>query len=160
MLYGDSTPDVQGNINTSFTWKDFYWGASFSYRLGAEVQLSTLLNKVENISSDQRKWNQDVRALTDRWQKPGDIAKFKRIDDTSTTRMSSRFIGTEKTLQCTSINVGYRTTRAKFLKAISATSFNVSAYMNDIFRISTIKEERGLDYPFQRSVSLAFGIGF
>ena len=160
VLYGDSTPDVQGNINTSFTWKDFYWGASFSYRLGAEVQLSTLLNKVENISSDQRKWNQDVRALTDRWQKPGDIAKFKRIDDTSTTRMSSRFIGTEKTLQCTSINVGYRTTRAKFLKAISATSFNVSAYMNDIFRISTIKEERGLDYPFQRSVSLAFGIGF
>ena len=74
--------------------------------------------------------------------------------------MSSRFIGTEKTLQCTSINVGYRTTRAKFLKSIGATSFNISAYMNDIFRISTIKEERGLDYPFQRSVSLAFGIGF
>ena len=39
-------------------------------------------------------------------------------------------------------------------------NFNISAYMNDIFRISTIKEERGLDYPFQRSVSLAFGIGF
>jgi len=160
VLYGDSTPDVQGAINTSFTWKDFSFGASFAYRMGAEVQLSTLLNKVENISSDALRYNQDVRAFTDRWQKPGDIAKFKRIDDQSATRMSSRFMATENTLQCSSINVGYRTTRAKFLKNIGATSFNVTAYMNDIFRISTIKEERGLDYPFQRSFSLSFGIGF
>jgi len=160
VLYGDSNPDIQGTINTSLTWKDFSFGASFSYRMGADVQLSTLLNKVENISTTALRYNQDVRALTDRWQKPGDIAKFKRIDDTSTTPMSSRFIATENTLQCTSINIGYRTTRAKFLKAIGATSFNVTAYMNDIFRISTIKEERGLNYPFQRSVSFSFGLGF
>ena len=160
VLYGDSTPDVQGSINTSLTWKDFSFGASFAYRMGAEVQLSTLLNKVENISSSALQYNQDVRAFTDRWQKPGDIAKFKRIDDQSATNMSSRFIATENTLQCSSINVGYRTTRAKFLKTIGATSFNVTAYMNDIFRISTVKEERGLDYPFQRSFSLSFGIGF
>ena len=160
VLYGDSTPDVQGAINTSFTWKDFSFGAAFSYRLGAEVKLSTLLNKVENISSDALKYNQDVRAFTDRWQKPGDNAKFKRIDDQSETKTSSRFIATENTLQCSSINIGYRTTRAKFLKTIGATSFNVTAYMNDIFRLSTVKEERGLDYPFQRSFSLSFGIGF
>lgn len=160
ILYGDSTPDVQGSINSSLTWKDFSFGASFAYRMGAEVQLSTLLNKVENISSDALRYNQDVRAFTDRWQKPGDIAKFKRIDDQSVTNMSSRFIATEHTLQCSSINFGYRTTRAKFLKTIGATSFNVTAYMNDIFRISTVKEERGLDYPFQRSVSLSLGLGF
>ena len=160
VLYGDSNPDIQGSINTSLTWKDFSFGASFSYRMGAETQLSTLLNKVENISASALDYNQDVRALTDRWQKPGDIVKFKRIDDTSGTPMSSRFIATENTLQCTSINIGYRTTRAKFLKAIGATSFNVTAYMNDIFRISSIKEERGLSYPFQRSVSFSFGIGF
>lgn len=160
VLYGDSNPDVQGSINTSLTWKDFSFGASFAYRFGAEVQLSTLLNKVENISSAALKSNQDVRAFTDRWQKPGDTAKFKRIDDQSTTKMSSRFIATENVLQCSSVNVGYRTTRAKFLKAIGATSFNVTAYMNDIFRISTVKEERGLDYPFQRSVSLSLGLGF
>lgn len=161
VLYGDSNPDIQGSINTSLTWKDFSFGASFSYRMGGDVQLSTLLNKVENISeSALTNYNHDVRALTDRWKKPGDIAKFKRIDDRSTTQMSSRFMATENTLQCTSINVGYRTTRAKFLKTIGATSLNVTAYMNDIFRISNVKEERGLDYPFQRSFSLAFGIGF
>ena len=160
VLFGDSNPDIQGSINSSLTWKDFSFGASFSYRMGGEVQLSTLLNKVENISASALDYNQDVRAFTDRWQKPGDIAKFKRIDDTSSTPMSSRFIATENTLQCSSINIGYRTTRAKFLKTIGATSFNVTAYMNDIFRISTIKEERGLDYPFQRSFSLSFGFGF
>ena len=161
VLYGDSNPNIQGSINTSLTWKDFSFGASFSYRMGGDVQLTTLLNKVENISeSALTNYNHDVRALTERWQKPGDIAKFKRIDDRSNTPMSSRFVATENTLQCSSINIGYRTTRAKFLKSIGATSLNVTAYMNDIFRISNIKEERGLDYPFQRSFSLSFGIGF
>jgi TonB-linked SusC/RagA family outer membrane protein len=161
ILYGDTNPDVQGSINTSLTWKDFSFGASFSYRMGGDIQLSTLLNKVENISeSALLNYNHDVRALTERWKKPGDISKFKRIDDRSSTPMSSRFVATENTLQCSSINIGYRTTRAKFLKSIGATSLNVTAYMNDIFRISNIKEERGLDYPFQRSFSLAFGIGF
>ena len=161
ILWGDSNPDLQGAINTSLTWKDFSFGASFAYRMGGEIRLTTLLNKVENISeSALLNYNHDVRALTERWQKPGDIAKFKRIDDRSTTPMSSRFVATENTLQCSSVNIGYRTTRAKFLKTIGATSFNVTAYMNDIFRISNIKEERGLDYPFQRSFSLSFGIGF
>ena len=40
------------------------------------------------------------------------------------------------------------------------TSIDIRAYMNDIFRISNIKEERGIDYPFQRSFSLSIGLGF
>lgn len=160
VLYGDSNPDVSGTLNTSFTYKGFSCSIAFAYRLGADVQLSTLLNKVENISEEMLKYNQDVRALTARWKQPGDKAKFKRIDDTSTTYMSSRFMETENTLQCTSINLGYRTTTASFLKHIGATSFSVNAYMNDIFRISSVKEERGLDYPFQRSMTISLGIGF
>lgn len=160
VLYGDSNPKATGSVNTSFTWKGFSVSAAFSYRLGGDVQLSTLLNKVENISTEQMKYNQDVRALTSRWKKPGDLVKFKRIDDSQTTPMSSRFIATENTLKCTSINFGYRTTTARFLKYIKATSFNVNAYMNDIFRFSTVKEERGLDYPFERSFTFSLGIGF
>ena len=33
-------------------------------------------------------------------------------------------------------------------------------YMNDIFRISSFKEERGLDYPFARSLSFSLGVRF
>ena len=81
MLIGDSNPKVQGAFQTSLVYKGFTFGASFSYRVGGLTQLSTLFNKVENISSSQLKYNQDKRALYDRWQKPGDIARFKRIDE-------------------------------------------------------------------------------
>lgn len=33
----------------------------------------------------------------------GDVAKFKRIDDTSLTNMSSRFVADDNTLECKSI---------------------------------------------------------
>lgn len=160
VLVGDSNPDVQGNVSTSFVYKGLSLGANFSFRCGAETVLSTLMDKVENISDTRREYNQDVRALTDRWKRPGDISKFKRIDDTSTSNVTTRFIKTENTLQCTTINVGYRTTTASFLNAIQATSFDIRFYMNDIFRISNIKEERGTNYPFQRSFSLSIGLGF
>ncbi len=160
VLVGDSNPDIQGNFSTSFLYKGFSFGASFSFKMGADVTLQTLMSKVENISNDGRRYNQDIRALTDRWKKPGDIAKFKRIDDTSTSHISTRFIKTENTFSCGSINLGYRTSTAKFLNFVGATSFDIRFYMNDIFRISNIKEERGLSYPFQRSCSMSLGIGF
>ncbi len=160
VLYGDTNPDVSGSINTSFVWKDFSIGASFTYTIGADVQLSTLLNKVENINSSALLYNQDKRALYDRWQQPGDHAKFKRIDDTSTTYISSRFVANENTLKCTSINFGYRTSTSSWLQYIGATSVSFRIYMNDIFRISTVKEERGTSYPFERSVTCSVGVNF
>lgn len=124
VICGDSTPDVEGAFGTSFYWKGFSVNAIFSYRYGGQAFLSTLFNKVENISDVQVKYNQDKRALYDRWQKPGDIAKFKRIDDTSTTNMSSRFIADDNTLELSTVSVGYETTAGKWLQSIGASSFN------------------------------------
>lgn len=160
LLVGDTNPDFTGNFQTSFLYKGFSIAASFSGRSGGEITLNTLMDKVENISDERRRYNQDIRALTDRWKQPGDIAKYKRIDDTSTTHVSTRFIKTEHTFECTSINLGYRTTSAKFLRTIGARSLDARVYMNDIFRISNIKEERGLYYPFQRSVTMSLGFSF
>lgn len=160
VICGDSTPDVEGAFGTSFYWKGFSVNAIFSYRYGGQAFLSTLFNKVENISDVQVKYNQDKRALYDRWQKPGDIAKFKRIDDTSTTNMSSRFIADDNTLELSTVSVGYETTAGKWLQSIGASSFNVRIYGNNLFRLSTIKEERGIDYPFSRKISASVGIRF
>lgn len=160
VICGDSTPDVEGAFGTSFYWKGFSVNAIFSYRYGGQAFLSTLFNKVENISYVQVKYNQDKRALYDRWQKPGDIAKFKRIDDTSTTNMSSRFIADDNTLELSTVSVGYETTAGKWLQSIGASSFNVRIYGNNLFRLSTIKEERGIDYPFSRRISASVGIRF
>lgn len=122
--------------------------------------MSTLFNKVENISDVQVKYNQDKRALYGRWQKPGDIAKFKRIDDTTVTNMSSRFIADDNTLELSTLSVGYETTTGKWLQSIGASSFNVRIYGNNLFRLSTIKEERGIDYPFSRKISASIGVRF
>lgn len=160
VIVGDATPDIQGNFGASVRWKNWSGSVNFRYRAGGEAQLTTLLNKVENINQQSIAYNQDRRALTERWQKPGDIVNFKRISDTSKTNMSSRFIMTENTLECTSISIGYEDTTSKWLRPVGLTSAYFRIYANDIFRLSTIKEERGIDYPFQRSVSASIGLRF
>ena len=63
VICGDSTPDMEGAFGSSFYWKGFSINAIFSYRYGGQAFLSTLFNKVENISDVQVKYNQDKRAL-------------------------------------------------------------------------------------------------
>ena len=157
---GDTNPKAQGNFGTTIRWKGFSLGLNFQYRLGGQTTLNTLLKKVENISNTAIKYNQDRRALHDRWQQPGDNAKFKRIDDTSTTNMSTRFIADENTLQCTSLSIGYENTTASWLRTVGLSSFYCRLYTNNLFRLSTVKEERGLDYPFSRSMSASIGLRF
>lgn len=120
---------------------------------------SALYDKVENISSDMVFRNQDKRALYDRWQNPGDKAKFKAIQDQTSTPMSSRFIVTENTFSGESISLGYETT-GDWLRYIGADGLTVRAYMNEIFRISSFKEERGIEYPFARSVTFSLSLRF
>ena len=121
--------------------------------------MSTLYDKVENISEEGLRQNQDKRALYDRWKKPGDNAKFKAISLTDTTPESSRFVEDENTFSCESITVNYET-QARWLRYVGASSLTVSASTSDIFRISTVKNERGLEFPFQRSVNFSVGLRF
>lgn len=160
VVVGDTSPDVEGNVGTTVRWHGFSFGMNFRYRCGGQAFLSTLFNKVESLSQTDLQYNQDKRALYDRWQKPGDVAKFKRIDDTSTTNMSSRFVADDNTFECKSVSLGYETTKAAWLKTFGLTSFNFRVYMNDIFRISSIKDERGIDYPFQRALSASLSLRF
>lgn len=60
VLVGDSNPDIQGNFSTSFLYKGITFGASFSFKMGGDVTLNTLMNKVENISGSSLNKNQDV----------------------------------------------------------------------------------------------------
>ena len=159
VVVGNSDPKVEGVIGTSFYYKGFTASINLRYRLGGQIFLSTLYDKVENISDNALKYNQDKRALYDRWQKPGDVSKFKAISLTETTPMSSRFVADENTLSGESISLGYET-QAKWLRYIGASSMTIRGYMNDIFRISTVKNERGLDYPFARTVAFSLGVRF
>ena len=97
--------------------------------------------------------------ILNRWQKPGDKAKFKAIDNFESTPMSSRFVINENVLSGESISFGYETA-GKWVRAMKAQGISFRLYMNDIFRISSFKEERGTDYPFSKSVSLSVGVRF
>ena len=154
VLIGDSNPDMEGTINSSLYWKGFSCSFYLRYSWGADQFNSTLYNKVENISEEGLKSNQDKRALYDRWQQPGDIAQFKNIADATSTPMSSRFVQTENTLTLESFQVGYEFDPI-FARKLGISGLRINAYMNDIFRVSSIREERGTSYPFARSISFA-----
>jgi hypothetical protein len=37
---------------------------------------------------------------------------------------------------------------------------NLQLTMADVFRVSTVRVERGIDYPFARSITMSMGITF
>lgn len=156
---GNSNPKMEGVVGTTFYYQKFSLSFNVRYKFGGDTFLSALFDKVENISESSIRYNQDKRALYDRWQKPGDIAKYKAISLTEQTQMSSRFVVEENTISGESISLGYQTTDKK-LHSLGLSSMNFRFYLNDIFRISTVKNERGIDYPFERSVSFSVGFRF
>jgi TonB-linked SusC/RagA family outer membrane protein len=160
VVVGNSDPDVEGIIGSSVSWKGFSANVALRYRFGGQIFMQTLYDKVENIPYQKIGLNQDKRALYDRWQQPGDNARFKSIKEINSNPMSSRFVADNNILAGESISVGYENSTARWLKAVRASSVTCRAYMNDIFRLSTVKNERGIDYPFARSVSLSVGVRF
>jgi len=89
----------------------------------------------------------------------GDNVTSGAFPPTADTPMSSRFVADNNVFSGESISVGYES-QGKWLKSVGASSLTVRAYMNDIFWISTVKNERGIDYPFARSVSMSLGLRF
>ncbi|WP_185955213.1 SusC/RagA family TonB-linked outer membrane protein [Solitalea koreensis] len=160
VVIGNTDPLIQGIITNSIRLKGFNINMSMRYSQGASIINSALFNKVENISYKQLSLNQDRRALYDRWKKPGDIAQFKGISLTDETQMSSRFVQQEDVFSFESMSVGYNFENAKWIKSMGMNALSFSAYTNDILRISTVKRERGIGYPFARSVSFSLKASF
>ena len=159
VVVGNTQPDVEGVLSSSLYYKGFSFSFYLRYRLGGQVFNDALYNKVENISLSDLKYNQDKRALYDRWQKAGDKAKFKSIENSEQTPMSSRFVMDENTLSGESFQIGYEFT-GKWLEAAGISVLNLQAYAANIFRISSVKAERGIEYPFARTVSFSLSLTF
>lgn len=152
---GDTRPMLEGVWGNTLYYKGFSANLQIRYSYGADAFNTTLFNKVENISSGNINFNQDRRALYDRWKKPGDKAKFKSISLTETTPMSSRFVMKENYIAIESVRLGYQFDSQWLKKNLKISSLTISGYMNSIARFSTLEHERGLYYPFARSLSFA-----
>jgi len=157
---GNTTPAVEGVISTGVRYKGFNFSVGFRYRLGGDVFNGALFNKVENISYTSIANNQDKRALYDRWKNPGDIAQFKGISQTSVTPISSRFVQQENSLSSETLNIGYTFDRQPWLKKMGLQSLMFNALANDFLFLSTIRQERGINYPFARTISFSLRASF
>ena len=159
VVCGNTRPDVEGVIGSSLNWKGFSVSLNFRYQMGADVFNEALYNKVENISKNDLNKNQDRRALYERWQDVGDIVHFKDIASAETTPMSSRFVQEENVLTLESIYVGYEFYDG-WIKKLGLSSLKIQASMRDVFRASTIRSERGIAYPFARSMEAGLSFNF
>ncbi|WP_316841632.1 SusC/RagA family TonB-linked outer membrane protein [Pedobacter gandavensis] len=155
--FGVSNPKYRGSLGASMAYKGLQLTTYFSYRFGGQYFNQTLLNRIENVNLVD---NADVRVLTERWKQAGDIAYFKSIAIAGAkTKASSRFVQDDNTLEMTSLSLLYRIDPSK-LKSLKLRNLNFGVYANNLFRLSSIQMERGLDYPFTRSFSVSIQTGF
>jgi TonB-linked SusC/RagA family outer membrane protein len=164
VVIANKTPKIQGIFGLSFRYKDLMANFNFRYSLGGHDLNTALFNKVENISGSDVIYNQDKRALYNRWQNPGDISEFKGIYlatlNSLRTPLSSRFIQRNNYLSGESARIALDFSKRQWIKRLKMSDLQLSVSCSDLFYISTIKRERGLDYPFQRSVTVGLSAQF
>jgi len=152
----DYTPKVTGSFGAVLSWKRFQMNTIFTTRLGGKDYNQTLVDRVEN--ADPR-YNVDSRALTERWKNPGDRAKFKNIADLGTSQVSSRFIQDDNTLDLTSVYFSYDFAPSVYSR-LAMKHLRIAFTSNDVYHWSSLKIERGIDYPFARSFTLSLQTSF
>ena len=156
VTFGDESPLGQGSLSSYFTYKQWSASASFGYSFGGVVYNQTLVTRVEGANP---KNNADERVFNDRWKKPGDYAKYRNIADYSVPQQTSRFVQVNNYLTLQSLSVAYEFTPWQIRK-LGLSRMRLELLTNDLFYLSSIKRERGLDYPYARSVEMSVRFSF
>ncbi len=157
-------PDLQGIVGLTFQYKDFTANFNFRYSFGSYALNTALFEKVENVDSYSVLYNQDRRALYDRWQSAGDIAQFKSIrlitQANQQTPLSSRFIQRNNYFAGENAKLSWNMRRAEWIRTLGLEYLTISASYQDLFYLSSMKRERGIGYPFARSVIFGLSAQF
>ena len=153
IIAGDSNPILHGTFGLNGEWKGLGLSLLFSYQWGGDYYNQTLVDRVENANVA---YNVDSRIFSDTWQSAGDIAKYKHISSTpTTTYASTRFVQRDNTLDFTSFSAYYDFKHCDWLEKAHMERLRLTFYLNDVFHLSTIKTERGLNYPYARTFSFS-----
>ncbi len=156
ILVGDLNPTLLGTLQSNFFYKGFNLYVVLAYEYGAKIYNSTLAQKVEGSSP---LFNADRRVLYDRWKKPGDVALFKRIDDTSSPYQTTRLVQDNDFIRLQTLSLSYDLPR-RYLDKVKIDRAKIIFSTSDLFRLSTVKIERGTSYPFAQTFSLAVNLTF
>jgi TonB-linked SusC/RagA family outer membrane protein len=161
--FGTYIPAITGGINTSLTWKDFYFNALFSFNAKVmRYNNEDYFNENPSFITS----NQSTRFLYDRWKKPGDIAILPRID--APRNYTSRDIQDASYLRLRNVNLGYNVPRSVIgkWKFISGVQINLQAQ-----NLLTWTKWRGFDpengneyarfsYPAPRTYVVGLNVNF
>ncbi|MDR0543997.1 MAG: SusC/RagA family TonB-linked outer membrane protein [Odoribacteraceae bacterium] len=158
MIIGNTEPFMQGAFGVNARYKGFTLYTSFMYEFGGDLYNSTLVREVESANIQQD--NADRRVFIERWKQPGDLSPFKSIKALSQfTRPTSRFVQRNNTLTFNSLSLGYDMDRA-LTRRLGLSMVRFQFTMNEIAVFSTIRQERGISYPFARKFGFTLNASF
>lgn len=157
VVAGITDPALRGNFGINLEYKGWGLSSTFRYSIGEDYYNSTLVNRIENVNIEN---NVDTRVFNNTWLNVGDKVPFKKIGVRPTqTRATTRFIENKSDLALSSVNV-YYDFKWKNLKRFGLQNLKCSLLMNEAFVLSTVKIERGTDYPFARTFSFSLQTTF
>ncbi|WP_274186374.1 SusC/RagA family TonB-linked outer membrane protein [Flavivirga sp. 57AJ16] len=162
IVAGDSRSDIEGSFGTNMEYKGVGVNLYFGYRIGGQTYNQTLVDRVEGADLN---YNVDKRVYDDRWRVPGDETFFKGVVDpdgysiTSNTYASTRFVQDYNWLRLSNASIYYRFSE-KLNQSLGLQNAKITLLTGDGFFFSSVKQERGLDYPFSRSFTLQFQTSF
>lgn len=158
MILGDTEPDARGAFGLNISYKGFSLFASFLYEFGGQIYNQTLVNKVENV--DLYSSNADRRVLTERWKQFGEMTRLKALAQRGeVSRSTSRFVQNYNAVDFNSFSLGYDID-SKILKKAGLSMLRIKFGMKDVSNISTVRRERGLNYPYARTFNLNLNATF
>lgn len=162
MIVGDEEPAIQGSFGLNVTWKRFSLYTTFMYECGGQRYNQTLADKIEGV--DILRNNVDARVLSGRWKAVGDLAPYKAIQvkpntSVSATRATSRFVQDYNWVNWNSVTLEYDF-NPTLIKSFGLTMLRLGVGANDLARWSSVKQERGLSYPYSKTVNFSLKASF
>lgn len=153
---GDTEPKISGAFGANGDYKGFSLSVNFLYQFGGQVYNQTLVDRVEDANIRD---NVDRRVLSARWKQVGDRTFFKDIKSRTRTEITSRMVQDENILQLQSMSLSYSFPQ-HLSKKLYMERLKLTFLMEDVFRFSNIRRERGLDYPFARTFNFGLQVQF
>jgi len=148
---GNKTPTLYGTFGGSVSYKNLMLFLNFYTSFGGDQYNQTLIDRVENANP---RYNVDQRVLDQRWKKPGDHTFFKNIADTNPTWASSRFVQSNNYVELKTASLTYDAPSV-WKSKLRMQMLRLVLTANDPWRWSSVKMERGIDYPFARTCTLS-----
>ena len=148
VVIGDPNPDIYGNFNLNFRWRDLELGALFTYSLGNDAYNAFTCN----LESGNSLSNQCI-AMENRWMADGQVTDIPRAtydDPMGNARFSDRWIEDASYLKFKRLMLSYRVPvrSTSFLQGVS-----VWAAVNNL---CTLTKYLGTDPEFSYNQSVLY----